>query len=335
MLARSAASAATRTRSRTLLSRRFSSVPVVDLGAIRATRSRSRGARVDSSSSSTGRPEALRTRVLSLARSFFARPQAAKDALSIRQSTSWRGYQRVYENVTGEKPDAHEALDLYSESPRATHHRGTNLWPDAEFEAVYIEYVDELLGVGRTTMRHFSKGLGLRPDYFDRLYDASFWCMRAIHYPDAPEAEPRSEFGCGAHTDYGCLTLLLTDERRGALQARNGRRLGEHRPSARRVRLQHRRHALAVDRRAVRRRRTASSRRRRRARRRPAASRCPSSSSPITTRSSRRSPSFRPGRRRSSGGDVRRAPPRRRAATSRSRCTLDMPHRAEIPHPHT
>ena len=223
MLARSAVSAATRTRSRTLLSRRFSSVPVVDLGAPSAPRDLDRAAREVGFFLlvNHGVPEALRTRVLSLARSFFARPQAAKDALSIRQSTSWRGYQRVYENVTGEKPDAHEALDLYSESPRATHHRGANLWPDAEFEAVYIEYVDELLGVGRTTMRHFSKGLGLRPDYFDRLYDDSFWCMRAIHYPDAPEAEPRSEFGCGAHTDYGCLTLLLTDERRGALQARN------------------------------------------------------------------------------------------------------------------
>ena len=221
MLTRGAVSAAT--RSRTLLSRRFSSVPVVDLGAPSAPRDLDRAAREVGFFLvvNHGVPETLRTRVLSLARSFFARPQAAKDALSIRQSTSWRGYQRVYENVTGEKPDAHEALDLYSESPRATHHRGANLWPDAEFESVYTEYVDELLGVGRKTMRHFSSGLGLRPDYFDGLYDDSFWCMRAIHYPDAPEAEPRSEFGCGAHTDYGCLTLLLTDERRGALQARN------------------------------------------------------------------------------------------------------------------
>ena len=222
MLTRGAVSAAAR-RNSFLGRRRFSSVPVVDLSAPSAPRDLDRAARdvgffllVNH-----GVSEALRSRVLSLARGFFARPQAAKDELSIRQSTSWRGYQRVYENVTGEKPDAHEALDLYSESPRATHHRGANLWPDAEFESVYTEYVDELLGVGRQTMRHFSSGLGLRPDYFDGLYDDSFWCMRAIHYPDAPEAEPRSEFGCGAHTDYGCLTLLLTDERRGALQARN------------------------------------------------------------------------------------------------------------------
>ena len=126
----------------------------------------------------------------------------------------------IIQSINGWTPDAHEALDLYSESPRATHHRGANLWPDAEFESVYTEYVDELLGVGRQTMRHFSSGLGLRPYYFDGLYADSFWCMRAMHYPDAPEAEPRSEFGCGAHTDYGCLTLLLTDERRGARATR-------------------------------------------------------------------------------------------------------------------
>merc|ERR1739841_247398 len=115
MLARGAVSAAS--RSRTLLSRRrFSSVPVVDLGAASAPRDLDRAAREVGFFLlvNHGVSEALRTRVLSLARNFFARPQAAKAALSIRQSTSWRGYQRVYENVTGEKPDAREAPDLYS-----------------------------------------------------------------------------------------------------------------------------------------------------------------------------------------------------------------------------
>ena len=103
MLTRGAVSAAARRNS--FLGRRcFSSVPVVDLSAPSAPRDLDRAARdvgffllVNH-----GVSEALRSRVLSLARGFFARPQAAKDEFSIRQSTSWRGYQRVYENFTGD-----------------------------------------------------------------------------------------------------------------------------------------------------------------------------------------------------------------------------------------
>jgi len=73
-------------------------------------------------------------------------------------------------------------------------------------------------------------------EIFVRKCKDSFWVMRAIHYPPLPcrmenpssssaDQEPRShapgpprQFSCGAHTDYGCITLLLADPTPSALQ---------------------------------------------------------------------------------------------------------------------
>lgn len=48
----------------------------------------------------------------------------------------------------------------------------------------------------------------------------AFWVMRAIGYPPLLAGEEEDDVGvsCGAHTDYGCVTLLLADATKGALQ---------------------------------------------------------------------------------------------------------------------
>ncbi|KAK7821000.1 putative 2-oxoglutarate-dependent dioxygenase [Quercus suber] len=51
-----------------------------------------------------------------------------------------------------------------------------------------------------------------------------FWVMRIIGYPGAPTPDgpdPTDEIGCGAHTDYGLLTLINQDDEVTALQIRN------------------------------------------------------------------------------------------------------------------
>src|SRR6187549_1458378 len=63
-------------------------------------------------------------------------------------------------------------------------------------------------------------------EVFVRNTDRSFWVMRMIGYPplevplsqDASSDEDITEFSCGQHTDYGCVTLLLADPTPGALQ---------------------------------------------------------------------------------------------------------------------
>ena len=173
-----------------------------------------------------GVPKALTAGILREAASFFALPQESKDALSIRRSSSWRGYQRVHENVTGGRPDRHEALDYYSESrlaERPRGHFGANPWPSElpTFRPTVEAYVGEMTRVGSTIMRAVAPGLELDEDHFAPFYDEPFWCLRAIHYPPAPAAAraEAEELGCGTHTDYGCLTLVHADDTPGVLQA--------------------------------------------------------------------------------------------------------------------
>eukprot|EP00966_Prymnesium_polylepis_P121714 2813114-Prymnesium_polylepis.1 len=127
-----------------------------------------------------GVPPALMSAILDESAAFFAQPQAAKAALSIRHSSTWRGYQDVHENVTGGRPDRHEALDYYSESRLASRpggHFGSNPWPSAQlptFQPTVEAYVGEMSRVGSTIMRAIATGLELPPDHFAPYYSEPF-----------------------------------------------------------------------------------------------------------------------------------------------------------------
>jgi isopenicillin N synthase-like dioxygenase len=71
--------------------------------------------------------------------------------------SSFRGYQRVQENITQGRGDFHEAVDLYSESPQAARglldidsgepsNFGFNQWPEhpVKFREVYELYVQDM-----------------------------------------------------------------------------------------------------------------------------------------------------------------------------------------------
>lgn len=200
----------------------------------------------------------ITNRAIDFSSRFFQLPLDVKNEISINQSPSFRGYQRIGENITQYKADFHEGLDFYKELRddhpvvKAGMYRlaGKNQWPcerttleggqDVSGYREFFEtvYVPEMLRVGNTVMRAIALGLSLPERYFEPMYDESYWVMRAIRYPPAPEPSPVSveqshastdaggdegmELGCGEHCDYGCLTIInQPDDVGGALQARN------------------------------------------------------------------------------------------------------------------
>ncbi|XLR07063.1 hypothetical protein HN51_061943 [Arachis hypogaea] len=81
--------------------------------------------------------------------------------------------------------------------------------------------------LARKIMRGIALALGGSPDEFEgqRAGDP-FWVMRLIGYPgltttNGTHEAMKNDIGCGAHTDYGLLTLLNQDEDINALQVRN------------------------------------------------------------------------------------------------------------------
>jgi isopenicillin N synthase-like dioxygenase len=158
------------------------------------------------------------------AQQFFSQSQSIKQEISIQNSKHFRGYQNLGENVTKQKRDWHEAIDLFREEPengKPLH--GPNQWPSEpkSFRPFFENYVEEMQKLGNAVMRALAMSLELDEHHFDRFMDKSFWIMRVINYPPLDEQITTHEHNvgdsCGVHTDYGCLTFVNQDETKGAL----------------------------------------------------------------------------------------------------------------------
>ena len=90
--------------------------------------------------------------------------------------------------------------------------RSLNAWPVAPgFHETLLSYYDACVGLGARLHRAFASNLGLSHNFFDDKFDRPMATLRLLHYPAPPRgSDPRT--GAGAHTDYGNLTLLATDD---------------------------------------------------------------------------------------------------------------------------
>src|SRR5271167_1059925 len=176
--------------------------------------------------------EDLIARAFDQSRRFFALPLAERQALAIETIGGNRGYSGMLHEALdpGAGPDMKEAFnvgleiapddpDLLSGQP----FRSLNAWPSLpRFRQTLLAYYDACAGLGARLHRAFACDLGLRSDYFDHKFDRPMATLRLLHYPVPPGgSEPRT--GAGAHTDYGNLTLLATDDVGGLeVRARDG-----------------------------------------------------------------------------------------------------------------
>lgn len=169
-----------------------------------------------------GIPATLIEEVFSESARFFALPEAAKLKQSIRHSPHNRGYVAMQgESLDPSQPaDLKEAfnigLDLAADDPRVVAgepFRGVNLWPEiAGWRDTMLTYFDAVWSVGRRLHRGVAIDLGLAPDHFEDKLDQPMATLRLLHYPPQPSSAAAGQIGAGAHTDYGDVTLLLTDE---------------------------------------------------------------------------------------------------------------------------
>ncbi|KAL6073115.1 2-oxoglutarate-Fe(II) type oxidoreductase-like isoform X1 [Balamuthia mandrillaris] len=186
-----------------------------------------------------GVPAALQEEARALAKRFFDLPQSEKDAISVTQSPGFRGYQKLGENVTLQKKDWHEAIDLHRDdlNPQSpSMHEveallgdwiySPNQWPSlpSDFKPFFQQYIREMLRLGEDMMRAIAMSLELpSEDFFveKNLTNESYWVMRVIGYPTLDRSVPDLGLSCGEHCDYGCLTIVNQDDTKGALQVKN------------------------------------------------------------------------------------------------------------------
>lgn len=176
-----------------------------------------------------GVPEALIARVYAEARRFFSQPEAVKAEIAIEKSPVHRGWFKLgEENLDPAKQtrdgDLKEGIKigrgLDADHPlvrAGTPLHGPNQWPRGlpGWQAVMQEYYGVMEALGRELMRAFALALGLEENYFDRWLDTPMTTLGLLHYPPQTGRITEAQLGAGAHSDYGCLTMLAQDDAGG------------------------------------------------------------------------------------------------------------------------
>lgn len=178
-----------------------------------------------------GTPPSLIETLFHQSRTFFALPMEQKLALAMANSPCRHGYEPLKAQTlkSGAPPDLKEGYlageDLAADHPAALNDPGNvgpNQWPPQlpSFKEVMISYLAEMKGLTKTLMRGLALSLDLEEDYFDDFCRDPVLTLRLLHYPPQPANPAPNEKGCGAHTDWGGITVLLQDDA-GGLQVRH------------------------------------------------------------------------------------------------------------------
>ncbi len=165
------------------------------------------------------------------ARRFFALPEERKLALHINKSRAHRGYFPLFEENTDptQHADFKEGFDLARDLPaddpdvlRGKPLHGPNVWPAdlPGFRSAIESYHGALTRLSETLMQAFALSLDLDAGYFQPMLGEAMGALRLLHYPPQAATDVNNAVGCGAHTDYGCLTILAQDAN-GGLQVQN------------------------------------------------------------------------------------------------------------------
>ena len=177
-----------------------------------------------------GIAQALIDSVLLESRAFFDLPLVERLRVRRECSICHRGYEPMGGQdleQTG-TPDLKEAfylgVDLPEDDPRVIARKvnhGPNQWPRLPgFRAVMEEYFAEMLALSVRLMGAVALSLDLAEDHFAGFSAEAVALLRLLHYPQQRANGLPSEKGCGAHTDWGAITLLLQDDA-GGLQIRD------------------------------------------------------------------------------------------------------------------
>jgi len=92
--------------------------------------------------------------------------------------------------------------------------RSPSLWPQrpAGLRDAWEAYYQALTGVAEQLMSVMAVALDLPANFFASLIDRPITSMRALHYPALDSSiDTTGSLRAGAHSDYGTLTILRTD----------------------------------------------------------------------------------------------------------------------------
>lgn len=167
------------------------------------------------------------------AKRFFDQSDSKKREIAIEGSPHHRGYFALGgENLD---PVKQRAVGDFKEGIKIGRHldaehplvqagvplHGPDLWPEGlpGWREAMQAYFDRLGDLGHEIMRAFALALDLPETHFDAMLTLPMATLGPLHYPPQPGEVTEARLGAGAHSDFGCLTILAQDPA-GGLQVR-------------------------------------------------------------------------------------------------------------------
>ncbi|MEP2606669.1 2-oxoglutarate and iron-dependent oxygenase domain-containing protein [Marinobacter sp.] len=173
-----------------------------------------------------GIPPELIDQVFRESQALFNLPKEHKQAIHKAHSRANRGYESMRGQTleTGAPPDLKEGFyigeELDETDPRVQAGRfnqGGNQWPETlpGFRNTMTSYFNAMNQLSTRIMEALALTLDLKPDFFTDFCHQPLSTLRLLHYPPQPAQPAPGEKGCGAHTDFGGITVLLLDDKPG------------------------------------------------------------------------------------------------------------------------
>ncbi|GAB4852647.1 hypothetical protein Ancab_016862 [Ancistrocladus abbreviatus] len=158
-------------------------------------------------------------------RKFFALP--INDKMKLLRNEKNRGYTPIHDEVLDpenqvkgdHKEGYYIGVEIPEDDPKAVKpFCGPNVWPAADllpgWRQTMEKYHQQCLEVAQKLARIIALALDLEADFFDKreMLGEPIATLRLLHYEGQASDPSRGIFGAGAHSDYGLITLLATDD---------------------------------------------------------------------------------------------------------------------------
>ena len=166
----------------------------------------------------------VKKNILKTYKEFFALPFEKKNKVNMALTSSNRGWGAPRgEQVNPEyKPDYKEIFDSgpyqkVKEEFKGLTYYSKNLWPDQlpYFEENINNYYDLCTDIGMNLLSFIEHSLNFSQNFFRDKFENPMSLLRCNYYPPRKSTLSNKDYGIAPHTDYGCLTILLTDNNPG------------------------------------------------------------------------------------------------------------------------
>ncbi|KAJ7973798.1 2-oxoglutarate (2OG) and Fe(II)-dependent oxygenase superfamily protein [Quillaja saponaria] len=163
--------------------------------------------------------------VFSQSKRLFKLPLSQK--MKLLRNEKHRGYTPVLDELLDPENQVHGdykegyyiGVEVAGDDPEAQKpFYGPNVWPAEDFLPGWRETMEkfhrETIKVGKAVARIIALALDLDVDFFDKpeMLGEAIATLRLLHYAGQISNPSQGIYGAGAHSDFGLITLLATDD---------------------------------------------------------------------------------------------------------------------------